>query len=401
MTPMDLRTPSFAAYPAESRALAVQYLTVLQHLPVAVCPSFLQQIRGVPTCFPVERALLQARLDALAAIPLATLQKDISLLGEIQLPAALLKRDWVNEPAAFIAEMTQYLWSSAQIDRFRQGTLQLFRVLPDGMGRGRRLVIVVLGQGAAETQQSSFGKLRRHGILLRQMIEPDVPAALLRVLAAQAESAPEPYAHWYVDGGKPWLMQTSGNGITTTSYAALQPMRMRVLQHMQTTLFDSDAGVEDMQHRLTALSPQALRANELTPDAVLQRFYTELFTQSSGPQVFSTSFVQWTGRELNRRAQPRTMLLRYQPRQQHRTLDDMVTKVEAETTLDPESSLRDAEMGAYYTWLEMGRIAAAKDIVFLVWQEGTERLLLIGPNAPAGTETDTPMHLQEALKMFT
>jgi hypothetical protein len=401
MTSADLRVASFAAYPEESRALAVQYLPVLRRLPMAVCPSFLQEIRGLPTSFPVERALLQARLEALAAMPAAKLQTVTTLLRDIRLPAALFGRDWVNEPAAFITEMTQYLWSSAQIDRFRQGTLQLFSLLPDSTGTSRRLVIVVLGKGVAETQQSSFGKLRHQGILLQQMNEPDLPAVLLSLLATQAATDPEPYAHWYVDGGKPWPMPNAASGITATSYAALQPVRLRVLQHMQTTLFDSDAGVEDMQHRLTALSSQALRADELTSDAVLQRFYTELFTQSSGPQVFSTSFVQWTARELMRRAQPRSMLLRYQPRQQHRTLNDMVTKVEAETSLDPEGSLRDAEMGAYYTWLETGRIASAKDIVFLVWQEGTQRLLVVGAFAPAGTETNTPMRLHEALKLFT
>jgi hypothetical protein len=72
------------------------------------------------------------------------------------------------------------------------------------------------------------------------------------------------------------------------------------------------------------LQPEALNAQEIVSDRVLQRFYTELFTLSSGPQIFSTSFTQWAGRELMRRAQPRTVLLRYAPRQRHRAFNEMV-----------------------------------------------------------------------------
>jgi hypothetical protein len=176
---------------------------------------------------------------------------------------------------------------------------------------------------------------------------------------------------------------------------------MRVLAHMKDAIFSGDAGTEALQTRLSSLTPEALLAQEIVSDRVLQRFYTELFTLSSGPQIFSTSFAQWAGRELMRRAQPNTVLLRYAPRQRHRAFNEMVAQVEAETILDPEGSLRDAEMGAYYAWLEARRMAPSSTITFLVWLEGTTKLLVVAPSAPAGTQTNTPLTLDKVLTAFS
>ena len=37
---------------------------------------------------------------------------------------------------------------------------------------------------------------------------------------------------------------------------------------------------------------------------------------------------------------------------------------------DPEGSLTDADMGAYYTWINQSRLAGADQSRFLVWFEG-------------------------------
>ena len=79
----------------------------------------------------------------------------------------------------------------------------------------------------------------------------------------------------------------------------------------------------------------------------------------------------------------------------------MVAQVEAEKILDPEGSLRDAEMGAYYALLEVQRTAPPSAIMFLAWHEGTSKLLVILPGAPAGIETNGPVTLQQVLTMFS
>ena len=152
-----------------------------------------------------------------------------------------------------------------------------------------------------------------------------------------------------------------------------------------------------MRDRLSGISPEQVKASRVTADPVLQRFYTELFTESSGPQIFSTTFVQWTGRELARRAQPRTTLLRYVPRQRDRGFNEMI-EGQRENEVDPEGSLRDAEMGAYYNLLEMERISERGRHVFVLWLEGTSNAIIVAPHAPAGTRSDAPTTLQDALR---
>lgn len=48
-------------------------------------------------------------------------------------------------------------------------------------------------------------------------------------------------------------------------------------------------------------------------DEVLERFELRLLTEGSGTQIFSTVFAQWTAREVLRRAQPLTLLVRFAP----------------------------------------------------------------------------------------
>ena len=400
MTPDALKAEDFRAYPPAGQAFAVQFLGVLRRLPLCVCPSFLLQIHNLDTSFPVEQRSLHAQFDALAAMSAANFNALAAPLRQIHLPDDLLRQNWVDDPSAFITRLTAVLWSSGQIDLFREGAQSFFAALPNLPSSGDRLVIVAMGYGTLPSARP-FGKLRDHGVLVQNLSDPDVPRSLFNMVAQRAAATPSQYAHWYVDGGQPWPSTSGTERVTQFSYAGLAPLRLRVLSHMRDTIFSGDSGTEAMQTRLSTLTPKALNAQQITSDLVLQRFYTELFTLSSGPQLFSTSFVQWAARELMRRAQPQTLLLRYAPRQRHRSFNEMVAQVEAEKALDPEGSLRDAEMGAYYALLEMQRTALPSAITLLAWHEGTSKLLIVSPNAPTGTETATPLTLQQALATFS
>lgn len=400
MIPAELKPENFRSYPEQSRSFAVQYLEVLRRLPSVACPSFLQQIRNIPTNFPAETRSLRVQLDTLKGMPANTFTAIAQPLRQIQLTKPILRLDWVNDPDTFVTQMTAWLWSSGQIDRFRHATQAFFAALPEPESKESRLIIIVMGEGV-QSPQSGFGKLRKFGVVVEHFDEPNVARRLTQAVADRAAADPSPYAHWYIDGGSSWSLPAGATGVTHVSYSSLSPLRMRVLAHMKDAIFSGDAGTEALQTRLSSLTPEALLAQEIVSDPVLQRFYTELFTLSSGPQIFSTSFAQWSGRELMRRAQPNTVLLRYAPRQRHRAFNEMVAQVEAETILDPGGSLRDAEMGAYYAWLEARRMAPSSTITFLVWLEGTTKLLVVAPSAPAGTQTNTPLTLDKVLTAFS
>ena len=94
-------------------------------------------------------------------------------------------------------------------------------------------------------------------------------------------------------------------------------------------------------------------------DSVLNRFQLSLLTEGSGTQVFATTFVQWAARETLRRAQPLTLFARFTPRQRENPMNELLAETQRRPELDPQGSLVDADMGAYYTWLNQQRLPGA------------------------------------------
>jgi len=400
MKPEQLRAEDFSRYPATGRDFAVESLDLLRRLPLAICPSFLQQIQALDTSFPAERASLRRQRDGLAALPAEKFSTLVAPLAHLSIPESLEKSDWVRAPSTFIPELTAWLWSSGQIDTFRSSVQKIFAAIPDPPAAAHRLTLVVLGRDADPGTTPRLQKLRTRGVMLTALDAQQLPDQIFQAFAHHAQATAEPYAHWYVDGGEPWTQNFAGvTGTVSVSYPALDALRRRILARMELMTQTGGAGAEAMRTRLAGTSAQDLDARAVTTDPVLARFYTELFTQSSGPQIFSTSFVQWTGRELARRAQPQTLLLRYAPRQRYQPFNELLRTADPAST-DAEGSLRDAEMGAWYTWIEMNRISSPGKETFLAWIEGTSQAVLIGNNAARGTQCDTALRLKDALEAF-
>lgn len=399
MTPDALRAELFAAYPAIGRAFATKYLSLLRKLPLVVCPSFLREIQRLDTSFPAEGEALRLRCEFLLSLSTEEFSKRTETLLSLHVSQKLETMDWVAAPAQFIFDLTSFLWSSGQIDVFRSASLSLFA---PGLSIDKdvsRLTVVLAGAGVSKPHGDLFRKLRARGLLLTGLDAATMPNQIEEVFNEHAGQAEKAYANWYIDGTNPLGMVLAPSTISV-SYPQLEPLRLATLSHMDSFIRSKQGGAEDLRTSLNGITPHDIDAENVTPDPVLQRFYTELFTEGSGTQVFSTSFVQWTGRELARRARPVTLLLRYGPRQRQRSFDDLIRRA-GEDTLDPDGALRDAEMGAYYNFLEMERITARGKGIFVLWIEGTTTAILVAPGAPVGARSDSPMGLRAALKNFS
>jgi hypothetical protein len=147
----------------------------------------------------------------------------------------------------------------------------------------------------------------------------------------------------------------------------------------------SDLGMEKM-------------SNDSRNDEVLEHFEIKLLTEGSGTQVFSTSFAQWAAREALRRAQPFTLLVRFAPRQRQKPMNELLSAATATPEFDPVGSLVDADLGAYYNWLNQQRLPGAEQSSFLVWFEGHGQALVIGPSTPRGTESTSAVDLGQLLR---
>jgi hypothetical protein len=132
-------------------------------------------------------------------------------------------------------------------------------------------------------------------------------------------------------------------------------------------------------------------------DEVLERFEVSLLTEGSGTQVFSTSFAQWAAREVLRRAQPITLMVRFGPRQRQKPMNEMLSAAQARPEFDFVGSLVDGDFGAYYNWLNQQRLPGADQSSFLVWFEGHNQALAIGPSMARGTESTSAADLRQVL----
>jgi len=400
MRPDQLRAQNFDSYPPLAREFAVQYLPLLQRLPLSVCPSFLAQIQQFDTSFPAEQGALRHQCDFLLHMAPEQFTALTAPFARIELSSELQASDWVQSPANFITSLSAHLWSSGQIDAFRMASTAFFAAIPGRDAHPHRMTVVVIGHGASAPSTPIFQKLKRRGVMLTALDTKEMSSQIFRAFRQHAAFSSEPYAHWYVDGGERWTEDyPSVPGTICVTYPALAPLRKRVLASMESMTTSGNGGAELMRTRLAATNAKQLNAAAVTSDPVLQRFYTELFTESSGPQLFSTSFVQWAGRELARRAQPQTLLLRYAPRQSYRAFEELLRNADPQS-VDPEGSLRDADMGAWYSWIEMHRITAPNKSTFVAWLEDSSQAVLLGSNAPVGAICSTPLTLEQALSTF-
>ena len=223
-----------------------------------------------------------------------------------------------------------------------------------------RLGIVVVGQGVGEYKDQVFQKLRPYGVYFKNVKPENGIGVLTDRLTERATAHPVPYAHWYIDGGK--SIGATAPGITSISYDAIDAPRQALLGKMQNAINSGEGGPEALRTFLAQLRPEDLGFSGSSVDPILNRFQVSLLTEGSGTQIFSTTYAQWAAREVLRRAQPVTLLVRFAPRQRQQPMNELLSARHADPELDPLGSLVDADMGAYYTWLNQQRLTWCRTI---------------------------------------
>ena len=401
MMPSELKAENFKVYPAQGRELAIKHLALLRQVPLVFLPLLLREIISYDWKFPVERSDLDTQLAYLESLPAVELRSLLYPFQQFAPPATLDQSDLVGQPGLFEQRLTAWLWSTRQMDAFQKAAKQygerLSAANPGHTPPLPRLSIVLIGQGVEENSYTLFRKLRPQGVHFTQVNSENGMMFLRQAVTARARAHPLPFGHWYVDGGQrfegPW------DGVTCLSYAELKSMRAALLRKMRTATQSGDMGPEELRTMLLGARPNDLDVSEQDP--ILGRFQVSVLAEGSGTQIFSTSFAQWTAREVLRRAQPVTMLVRFAPRQRQRSMDEILSAADpaAETEMDPMGSLIDADMGGYYTWINQQRLSGASESSFLIWFEGHSEVLAIGPSMPRSTNSAKPIDLSQIVAL--
>jgi hypothetical protein len=391
MLPHDLSAEQFAAYPPEARKVAVANLETLRQLPLSFLPGLLREIIDYDLKFPAERRTIDRELAVLSALSPAQIKDRFQALSQISLSPKLEHLNWVGQPALFVEQQAAYLWSTHQLDAYRKAASDygdsLAAATPPEPLPVNRLGIAIIGQGVASNDVALFRNLRQHGTYFNQVNPDNGVALLLNAAAERAKAHPVPYGHWYIEGGQ---LADHSPLLTCVSYQALEPVRAALLRNMQAEIARPGMGPEELRTHLAQLAPSDLDMK--SGDAVLNHFELKLFTEGSGTQIFSTTFAQWAAREALRRAQPLTLLVRFGPRQRQRPMNDLLANNTA-AELDPAGSLIDADMGAWYNWINQQRLAGSEQSSFLVWFEGHNQALAVSPSFARGTESNSAVDL--------
>jgi hypothetical protein len=399
MLPGDLKPDHFKGYPPEAKALAVKYVGALRRLPLSFLPSLLREAIDYDFKFPAERQALEKELANWDALPEDKGREWIGGFAGISLSTQLEQFDWVNQPAQFVEQLSSYLWTTHQLDAFRKAALdyadRLHAAVPPERPPVPRLGITIVGQGAAGHERPLFRKLRPHGAYFSRIKPENGLRQLLDAVGERARAHPIPYGHWYIDGGE---TAEHDPAVTSVSYRGLDTTRAALLRKVRSEKDKPGMGPEALRTLLAQMSPAELGFGKGV-DPVLERFQVKLLTEGSGTQVFSTTFAQWAAREVLRRAQPCTLLVRFAPRA--KPMNDLLGESQDRAEMDPAGALVDADFGAYYNWLNQQRLPGEEKSSFLVWFEDHGEALAIGPGMPRGTESTSAADLREVLSWIT
>ena len=398
MTPVQLTAETYANYPPAARQVAIDHIVMLRQLPLSFLPSLLHELIEYDYKFPVERTQFDRQLVTLTALHSTQRAEWFDAFERIQTTPAQAAMDWVGRPTDFMEVFSAFLWQTHQMNAFRAAATdygeRLQVALPPVPPVMRRLGVAIIGQGATQAEEPLFAQLRSHGTLFTHVDPTDGLSHLLMAAEARARQHPAPYAHWYIDGGTPL---PHAGVLTAVSYSQLAPVRTALLADIQREVSKAGMGPEALRDHLVHLTPAKLGMHG---DDVLDRFQLKVLTEGSGTQVFSTTFAQWTTREALRRAEACTTLVRFAPRQRQRPMNELLSIGDAIPELDPQGSLVDADMAAYYHWINQQRLSGAQQGSFLVWFEGQQQALAISPSLPRKTSSNTKITLNGLIALI-
>lgn len=399
MLPEQLQASDFATYQPDGRKLAAGNVDLLRRMPLAFLPLLLREVVGFDWKFPIEREELLEQFRYLRKLDANNFQAEMAPFAAIQLSPQLQQAPWITEPAEFSEKLSAHLWATHQIEAFRAASIVYVNKLNAWRGERKpaqpRLCVVVMGRDVTSNNYPLFRKLRRQGAYFPDVDPAGGREAVLQVLRRRAQAAPAPYAHWYVDGGEGVAVEKAA----CVSYANLQPARDRLITRMRQVMAPGGDGPEALRSIMARMAPEELGFSDGSGDALLNRFELSVLTEGSGTQIFSTTFVQWTAREVLRRAQPLTLVLRYAPRQREQSMQEMLSGKQHTVEFDPEGSLIDADMGAYYTWLNSARLPQASSDCFIAWFEAGREAVCVGPEFEKNSESRKAMTLAALLEL--
>jgi hypothetical protein len=400
MLPAQLTSSSFDKYPAQANKIAIDRLQLLRTLPLTLVASLLREVSVFDWLFPTEQRSLLAQMDGLPMLPANRRAGIIAEFGQISVPDSLASMDWINEPKRFLESLTAWLWSSNQIDQFHKAARDFGNAISENSTPqipSPRAAVVVLPAGIDKPGYPLFRKLRAHGTWFENVSSDANLNDLAAWVSARGARHPQPLSHFYIDGGIP--VAALGAFAESLSWDQTAAIRAQVLKQVTAMTEAPGTGPEKARSFLANSSPAAFGLHAEGAQGVMERFALSVLAEGAGTQIFSTTFAQWGARELLRRAEPDTLVVRFGLRRHLQTMNEMLGGDAAPD--DAPGSCVDADMGAYYTWVNQQRLSGSSSAGFLAISQTRRQAIAIGPTVAKGAVSPQPAELDGLLKMIS
>ncbi len=345
---------------------AVSREALIARLPRTMAASMNEQLARRKLLFPVERQLLESRLDWLEHLG----RKEFDLLFEavnaiesrISLPGlsketggfsientAIIARsplypDWRREIERAFASIDA---GAAKLHPLARIPRLLICILPGGLPAGPDPWADTLPGATRITFEQEFGQIA--GDLLAAIARRECPSALT------------PIEHTWIAAcdGRPYLDLTAATVVAWDDVAKLRREFLDRLNAIGRTL----RSVDETMSTLERMDLNALLPRRLTGDPRLREFIRTLLLSGNGALVIGNSFVEWCASEGLRRAQPQVLVAAFGIRDKPKPFSSLAwfeDQTRANTVPDqpdPEGSLVDAAMLSRYVYLTARRLA--------------------------------------------
>src|SRR5438445_191516 len=260
MLPTQIADAHFKDYPPEARQVATRHIRLLRQLPLGFVPLLLQQIQGYDWRFPAERREIDQQLAYLASLSEDQRRQLLNGFRRLEISSNLERVNWVSSPRGFSEQLSAYLWSTRQIDAFREASSSYMERFRATVSAERlpvpRLGIAVIGKGVEHNTYPLFRKLRPVGTYFTRVNPVNGLRNLLGAAAARAAAYPVPFGHWYVDGGAEQPVSTPS--LISVSYGGLEQARKSLLRRIDKAVSGGIGGPEALVTLLHKMRPEEI-----------------------------------------------------------------------------------------------------------------------------------------------
>ena len=380
---------------------------VIDRLPRTMAASMNEQLARADLLFPVERRLLDGRLDWLERLDRPQFEKLfaplIAIESRMQLPA------WSKGEARFSIEDTAIIARSPSYPQWRHELERVFAAIDEGVEKLHpttsvpRLLICVLPTGLPASPEPwhdpppdavrlplerEFGEMQ--GDLLAAIAHRECPSELT------------PIERTWIVGCESdrYAGLTLATVVTWDDTAKVRRKFLDRLNDVHRTLHS----VDETMAALERLDVSGLLPARLTGDPRLREFIRSLLLSGNGSLVLNNSFVQWCASEALRRAQPQVLAAAFGIRDKPKPFsslawfEDQTRANPAPDQPDPAGSLVDDDLLSRYVYFTARRLApyAGRTITWFAVEDRKTALLVAPKPGGAGlTGKGRPVSVNE------